>query len=944
MTKTTLSRRSFVKATLLGGAAATIGASMSGCVTETDPAVPSSGSLGQYGKVEYDEIKRTVCHGCLGHCPVLAYIKDGVVVKLMGDPAGGETRGSICPKCLNQLQTMYSPRRILHPMRRAGERGENKWEIISWDEAVEEAASHIVDTIDKYGPLSFFGSTGGGGSYSSNQIKTMCLSLGSPNIFEPGAAQCLMPRICATVFMYGSNQSQSCADSMSTEFFKANDNATEVMVIWGAQPSVSQTAQSGRGMAELRANGVKTIVIDPNFSPDATKADVWLPIRPGTDTALMLCWFNYIFENKLYNEQFTKYWTNLPFLVDPETKLPVEAEELFPDFVKTTPDDTPAYVCYDLKTKALAPFEFSAPENAVVDPEIFWKGEFGGVTYLTAGQIYADEAKPWTLSQTAETCWLEKDKIEEAIRLYTHADDEGSVGGINHGVATDQHPQSSEASIGALGLDMIMGYVNKPGVSLTLKGPASVYTSRAVQQAPQAMTKFGCSAIPGKSPAAERARIEKAAEEMPDAQKKVNQMYRDALGTTAHKGLHTWFMVHIPTVLQAITTGEPYKPRLWFDVSGNKLAMLANASSWYDALSEIDYCICQYPMLTSFHIEAADLVFPLREWLEEPLADHKHLNMTFLQNECAHIGETVSHSIPTAQVLEKCKEKWGGALPGVANAYMGEKTEAELKAACAKTFDAKDWDDLQANYDTYVPKVVPENKYYVYNQHEGIVDDGLPAGFGTESRKLEVYATLYLKLARTGYPYCFPDPQEPCEDYSPICTFSEPAESPLTDKEYPLVLTSGRVPYFHHGTMRHSAFARELFPTAEIRINPKTAAEYGLEHMDWVKVSSRRGSISARAYVTEGVNPQCVWMERFWNPECFDETQKDQTGGWRECNVNVLTKNDAPYNPAIGTYTNRGFTVKIEKGSKPENVWTTAKEFEPFLPTLTSEVVTKDVI
>lgn len=147
-------------------------------------------------------------------------------------------------------------------------------------------------------------------------------------------------------------------------------------------------------MAELRAAGVKTVVVDPNFSPDAVKADVWLPVRPGTDTKLLLSWFRYIFENKLYDEEFTKYWTNLPFLIDPDTKLPVRAQELFPDFQQTTPENTPAYVCFDLKTSAVAPFEYSAPADSAVDPEIFWAGEFNGKQYKTAGQIYKEEADP----------------------------------------------------------------------------------------------------------------------------------------------------------------------------------------------------------------------------------------------------------------------------------------------------------------------------------------------------------------------------------------------------------------------------------------------------------------------------------------------------------------------------------------------------------------------
>ena len=385
-------------------------------------------------------------------------------------------------------------------------------------------------------------------------------------------------------------------------------------------------------------------------------------------------------------------------------------------------------------------------------------------------------------------------------------------------------------------------------------------------------------------------------------------------------------------------------------MSGNKLAMLGNAKSWYDVFPEVDYIIGQYPMLTSFHIEAADLVFPLREWLEEPMVNMTQLDTQWLQNECVHIGETVSHSIPCAQVVNKCRELWGGQIPGgLMPGLLASATEAEVKQGVADTLGAPDWETLQANTDEYVPCVTPD--YWNYNQHEQICDeDGLPMGFATESRKVETYCQILIKLARTGYPYCYPEPQEACEDYSPICSYIEPAESPYEgapgyDPEYPFVLTSGRVPYFHHGTMRHAPFSRELFPCAEIRINPASAKELGIEHMDWVKVTSRRGEVHARAYLTEGVNPKTVWMERFWNPECYDASQANPTGGWRECNVNVLTKNDAPFNEVYGSYTNRGFTVKIEKSERPANIWVEAEEFEPFMPTqeMLAEAQTKDV-
>ena len=942
---TNVSRRSFVKMAALAGAAAAIGTQMTGSLVETPKAYAD----------EPSEVKvvRTSCHGCIQMCPALATIENGVVVKLEGDPDGPVSRGSLCIKGLNQLHTMYSPRRILHPLKRVGERGTTDFEVISWEEAIDLASDQIKDAIDKYGNYAFFASVGGGGSYSFMEAMTLPMAFGSPTVFEPGCAQCYLPRWSLSKLFYGGDD-QSVADNAVQEIFKVEDNKAEVVVIWGAQPSVSETAESGRGMAELRAAGVKTIVVDPNFSPDAVKADVWLSVRPGTDTGLLLSWFRYIFENKLYDEQFTKFWTNLPFLIDPDTKLPVKAQELFPDFEQTTPANTPAYVCYDNITGSVQPFEFSAPENAVVDPEVIWTGEYEGKTYKTAGQIYWEECEPWTLEYTEEVTWVPADLNEEAIKLYTSLN-----GGIVNGVASDMTESASQVPLGCMGLDAIMGRINKPGVTMTQKGEASIPTTRPVTMhngfGGMFSDMYGVGAVTGMSDEENEERIQRLGEEMPDSQRILNQLLVDRLGMKDHKGLYAWCHSHIPTVREAIATGEPFKPRVWFDMSGNKLAMLGNAKSWYDVFPEVDFIIGQYPMLTSFHIEAADLVFPLREWLEEPMVNMNQLGVSFLQNECTHIGETVSHSIPAAQVVNACREKWGGHIPnglelGEGTAYTGYATEAEVKQNVATTLRAESWEALQADVDAYVP-CQPLGEYWQYNQHETIVDDGLPAGFGTESRKVEVYCQILLRMARNGYPFCYPEPQEACEDYSPICAFIEPAESPINDEangeggEYPFILTSGRVPYFHHGTMRHAAFSRELYPVPDVRINPASAAELGIEHGEWVKVTSRRGEIAGRAYLTEGVAPGVVWMERFWNPECFDESvpAEQRTAGWRECNVNVLTKNSAPFNEVYGSYTNRGFTVRVKKGEKPANVWVEPKEFAPFLPTLQSEPITEDV-
>jgi anaerobic selenocysteine-containing dehydrogenase len=987
-----MTRRSFVKATIAAGAAAGLAGSIAPSFVETDKAWAESPSE--------TKMYTSSCHGCITTCPCRVYVEDGVVVKIEGHPDAPISMGSLCLKGLNQIHTCYSPRRVLYPLKRVGGQGVKnaKWERISWDEAVSLAAGKIAEAIKKYGTYSVFLSVGGGGAYSIPQMVTMAQALGTPTAFEPGCAQCLLPRDATSRFMYG-GRSMSIADANTNEPFKGLapleaakglESETKVIVLWAAQPSVSQTAVSGRGMAELRARGCKTVVIDPNLTPDAAKATVWLRARPGSDTALMLSWFRYIFENNLYDAEFTKYWTNMPFIINPDTKLPWLAEEVWPGYRSTTPDNTPTYVCFDLRTNALQPFEYSAPKDSAVDPEVFWQGSVNGKESKTAGQIYKETADPWTLAKAEEVCWVPADLNEKAIRIYTDAE----VAGICLGVATDQQQGASQAPLGAGGLDMIMGYINKPG-SILAQTPGGPYSSVVRPGAPRPTKSYGvifgsygmgASGFEvGATEADNAQRV--ASNPNPDLVWYENQLLLDRLGMKNHKGLYDWSQAHIPTVLDAIKTGEPYKPRVWYDFSGNKLAMLGNAGSWYEAFPEIDFCICQYPMLTSFHVERADLIFPVQEWLEYADAHPMgQLNYNFGIFPVIHLGETVANSVPPVKVMNAVAAELNEALdsgePVVFGAtgslytvakeidgakplrfplngigvMAGAEEDSAIREGLAKNWGAPSFDELYANPEQYLkPQVTPIEEFWSYNQQDVLADDGLPSGFATESRKCEVYCTVNIRLGRTGWPYCYPREHEACDadvapefdgDYSPICQYVEPVETPLEshenyDPEYPLVLTSGRVYYFHHGTMRHAAFARELYPVPDVRMHPKTAEKYGLKHMDWVDVTSRRGTISGRVYCTAGMHEKVVWMERFWNPECYDNSvpAEKRTGGWQECNVNVITKNSAPFNEVFGSYTNRGFTVNIKKGKKPENVWVNPEDFKPFLPTNANQYV-----
>jgi anaerobic selenocysteine-containing dehydrogenase len=1025
MQEAMLTRRSFVKAATVAGAAVALSTQLSGSFEETSKAWADSPSERKFYV--------TTCHGCIQACPCKVYLENDVVVKIEGHPDAPTSQGSMCMKGLNQLHTCYSPRRVIYPLRRTGAKGANNatWERITWDEAVAESAKQITDAMKKYGTYSFFCSVGGGGAYSFMQAMTTPMALGSPTVFEPGCAQCYLPRITIADYMYG-GADQSIADCAvlepwkglaPKEIEKGVTQDTKVLVLWAAQPSVSQTAQSGRAIAELRARGCKTIVIDPNFSPDAVKATIHLAVRPGSDDALILAWYRVIFDEKLYNEKFTKFWTNLPCLINPDTDLPWEAQEVWPDYVSTTPANTPDYVCYDEKTKTIQPLPFGAPDDIakIVDPAVLATATVKGKSSKTAGQIYRDEADPWTLEAAEEFCWVPKEKIRAAIDLYTHP--AGGVAGIANGVASDMEETASQVPVGLMGLDFIMGYVNKPGATLTQNSPPPQSRPTHTWNGFGGMfgAMYGIGYEIGRTKEENEARIAAIPPAWDPSMPSppfltqgtlyaMNQLLLDRLGMGNHRGLYNWCHSHIPAVREAIETGEPFHPRVWFDMSGNKFAVLGSAGAWYNTImnGNVDFIICQYPNMTSFQIECADIMFPLEEWLEATNASaFGQLNYSFPAPGVIHLGETAPNTVPPQRIVDACAEIMnadGNIVFGAVGSSQALDNNDLLKnlhypLGLGVMGGAKDeraeWDAQLGSYgaivgattrEEYLEKaanradvynVRPPETYWLYNQHEAIVDDGLPAGFATESRKIEVYSLLLLKLGRTGYPYCYPRDRGPIDpkiatwkgkDYAPICNVPLQKETPASlasgyeafhdaiDPTFPLTMTSGRVYYFHHGTMRHAAFARELYPVPDVRINPKTADEYGIKHGDWVEISSPRTQgepfdpiaktgtktaepIRARAYVAEVVAPNVLWMERFWHPEAFDSSQKVKTGGWQETNVNVITNAVNPhFNEVFGSYTNRGFGVNIKKvDGPPSNIWVEPKEFEPFLPTTKNE-------
>lgn len=838
------------------------------------------------------EVKKikTCCRACIANCGVIAHVRNGRVIKLEGNPEDPMSKGRMCAKGLAGIQALYHPNRNKYPMQRVGERGSGKWKRISWDEAIDIIARKLMDTREKYGAESVVCSTGGGGNPEIWSIARFCNIFGTPNWFEPGCAQCYLPRVLAYTMMYG-GVDPSIADSNALEIYFPEDTPIKTLVLWGTDPSYSCPASGGGAVVDLRAKGVKTVVVDPRFTPDAAKADVWLPIRPGSDVALMLAWIRYIIVNKHYDLDFVMKWTNLPYLVNVKTNMLLRAAK------SENPDIPDTFTVWDSKTNSAKPLPY--PWNDNLEPELEGSYIIDGLEYKTGFQLLKERAEEFTLEKTAQMCWLEVDKIEEAIKVFV----ENTPGALALGVATDQSPNSVQAAMAAAVIDLLMGNVEKPGTLMQRFRTSGVFD----------MPNYP---------------VPIAAGRLPDEQLKKR------LGGTEHKGLQIWYAGHATSIFDAILTGEPYKPRVWIDRSGNKLAAVADSQKVRRAIDELDFIVHMFMYPTSFSAYA-DILLPTEEWLETDMMVET-CNTLCARQACTHLWETIDETVIWSKLAKRCGE-------------LGHE-------ACRKAFDpeymGKDlayWDSVDELWDHFLSRVdltwdklkeiTPYTymskddwrTYYIYLKTDPRT--GLPNGFNTPSKKCELYLESMITLGRTGFPFSACELPPASVDYDPLPYYLEPSESPMAGselaKEFPLVMTGGRVPFYHHNTLRNIPWLREMYPVPELLIHPQAAEKYGVKQADWVWVESKRGKIRALAAVTEGINPGTVFMERFWNPE----TLNSKTHGWKEMNVNMLTKADAPFNDAVGTYTLRGFLVKVSKADgPPEGIWSKPEDFRSWLP------------
>ncbi|MGG4494883.1 molybdopterin-containing oxidoreductase family protein [Brevibacillus reuszeri] len=247
---------------------------------------------------------KTVCpHDCPDTCSIIAQVEEDKVISTKGDPAHPFTRGALCAKVIRYSERIYSPDRLLYPLRRVGAKGEGQFERITWDEAMDEIASRLKQNVRDHGSESVYCFQGSG------NMGIIQMNAHFPFFHRLGASRG-RGNLCSPAADMGWNYTIGAMVGSRPESVKH----TDLFLVWGSN-MVSSNMHMLAFFKEAKKQGAQMIVIDPYKNRTAKQADWYIPIRPGTDAALALGMMHVMVAEGLVDEAYIeKYTTGFPAL------------------------------------------------------------------------------------------------------------------------------------------------------------------------------------------------------------------------------------------------------------------------------------------------------------------------------------------------------------------------------------------------------------------------------------------------------------------------------------------------------------------------------------------------------------------------------------------------------------------------------------------------------
>lgn len=724
--QTTMNRRSFLKA-IAATAAVTTGATvLTACTQQSSSSSNASDSSADSNSTEgytigaaqpeYDRTARCTCApNCVGSCGINAYVKDDTIIKVEPADFPNTAYNRICLCGIsNAMQRVYSPDRIKYPMRRVGERGAGNWERLSWEEAINLIHEKMQGSIDAYGSTanSWFTMVGNYGIVPQLFSAMMSNTYGGTqwtNFGIMGDLGCNM----GWVPTMGIQQDAASWDDMV---------GSKTILMFGCNYAETNK-QEMHFLFDAQEAGARIIVVDPRFSRTASKADWWIPIRPGTDAALMLGMMNRLIEGKHYDEDYIRKFTNGAFLVDAATRKLIMSGD--------------KYVVWDTAANAIAEVEALADDLKPAYPSVTVSGEVpascevpdtaattgeytvtvDGIEYTAhpAFQRIVDSVQPYTPEVASAICDVPAKDIEELARIY--AEETPCKLQISQG--TNRYWNGHLPTRAAIQMAAIMGYVGKEHANVNWAGGGLMRILFSV------------------SPGGMTTTPEMAATQLPGTQ---------------------W--------MDMVASQQPHPVKLlWFDNYGWGTQMPDGNKMLNEAMPQLDFIITSDQMLNG-GAELSDLVLPITSYYEEP-----YEVITAWSNFYVQLRKQVIPPLYEAktdyEIGQMVAEKFGVKDSTFWNLDVKDwLRKYAIEENAAPEFRAIDWDELEEKQvvaadfdDPYVPFVsgrwqTPSGKLEIYTDSLTDFDEEVAVHYepieGNRSEKAAQYPLTFMN-ARTVY-------------------------------------------------------------------------------------------------------------------------------------------------------------------------------------------------
>src|SRR6516162_5604997 len=794
----------------------------------------------------------TYCALCVARCGAVAVVENGRFTRLEPDP-GHPTGQAHCAKGRAAPELVYHPERLTRPLRRTRPKGDPNpgWEPIGWDAALDQTAAAMRRVAERHGPqavtftLSSPSTTAIGDS--SGFIQRLANAFGTPNRAIT-LDVCGWGRGFATRYTYGVGSVGLGGGGAGGAMPDIANSG--VLILWGYNPSYSRLTHATATVEALK-RGMRLIVVDPRHVGLASKADLWLRVRPGTDGALALGLANLMIEGGWYDRDFIRDWSNGPLLVRADSGRLLTEHDLAAD------GDTGRLFAWNSAAGRLVPYDTASGRYTGDTRSVALEGEYrvataqGEVVCHPVFELYARLCRRYPPEAVEKICWIPRAQVERGADLIWHARPASYYAWSGH----EQHATVTQTARAMSLLYALTGSFDQPGGNVLL-------------------------------PAAPAAPI--TGEELPSA-----KSMGPTLGLAERPlGPARWKYYSIRDLYSAICEGKPHPVRAVVGFGANILLAHADGGTGREVLKQLEF-YAHADLFMNPTAEMADIVLPVASAFEREALkigfDISTEAQSLIQLRAA-VAPPPGEARPDTDIIFDLATRLG-----LGEVFWNGDIDAAYRQQLAPT--GVILEELRATpAGMRVPLQTRHSKYATPDT------GGTPRGFATPSRKVELYSQTFLDHGYAPLPE-FTEP--------PV----GPLARPDLAARFPLVLTSAKPTLFCQTQHRAlpSLRKRALYP--EVDLHPQAAQARGIAAGDWVSVETPEGSVRARARLNENLDPRVVVGEHGWWQPCSElHAPGYDPFGPLGANFNLLIGSKA-VDPVSGTASHRSYICEIRRAA-----------------------------